>query len=82
MKYYIRKFIKIQCKDIYKSVPNRVPHALGSLHKLPAGVHAQELCAGALPPRDEALEGAHHHAVPDVDVRDGVDDVIIAVRWR
>ena len=57
-------------------------HAFRALHKLSARVHAQELCADALPPRDEALERAYHHAVPDVNVRDGVDDVIVVVRRR
>ena len=69
-------------KDIYYSVPIGVSHAFRALHKLSTPVHAQELRADALPARDEALEGADHHAVPDVDVRDGVDDVVIAVRWR
>ena len=57
-------------------------HALCALHQLCARVHTQELCPDALPPRDETLEGADHHAVPDVDVRDAVDDVIVAVRRR
>ena len=74
--------MNMKTKHIYRSVPIRVSHAFRALHKLPARVHAQELCADALPPRDEALEGADHHAVPDVNVRDGVDDVIVVVRRR
>ena len=54
-------------------------HAFRALHKLSPRVHPQELRADALPARDEALEGADHHAVPCVDVRDGIDDAIVAM---
>ena len=82
MKIYENQGVSILKIKILLSIPIGVSHAFCALYELPARVHAQELRADALPARDEALEGADHHAVPDVDVRDGVDDVVVAVRWR